>query len=106
MLPSRAGCNEVCFPNNNHAREERIWIPICLFCANGGKQAVTILRSCIGNWWLVATPTRIAQCTSNSFACLPKDGKIPKLRLFFRVLLFWHDKRFFCFFVDRKNSRL
>jgi hypothetical protein len=79
MLRSRAGWKVACFPNNTRAREGRILILTCPFCANGGKQAATISLSYIENWWLVATPTRIGRCTSSSFACAPLGRKNPEV---------------------------
>ena len=71
----RAGCAVTGFPNNNRAREKWRLIHICLFFANGGKLAAIISLSYIGNWWPVATPTRIIPCMSNCFACFQKGRR-------------------------------
>jgi hypothetical protein len=48
------------------------------FSVNGGKQVVILSLSSIGNWWPVATHTRIGQCLSSWFSCAPLGRKNPQ----------------------------
>jgi hypothetical protein len=72
---SHVGCVVVRFPNSNRALIRSDLNHTFLFFANALKQAVTILRSCIANWWPAAIPHRIGQCISSSFACAPLGKK-------------------------------